>query len=67
MEPSAAQKNAPLINEVKSVREDVQKLIARLQSGSNARKTSIMISLLEEVDHHAIDRLVELGLTLKVE
>lgn len=67
MEPSKAQKNASLINDVKGIREDIAKLRHRIATGHNSRKTSIMVTLLEEVDHNAIDRLIELGLELKLE
>lgn len=67
MEPTKAQKNSASINGLKSIREDIAKLHARIASSQNSRETNIMLSLLQEADHHAIDRMCELGLTLKLE
>lgn len=67
MEPTKAQKNGALVNEMKSIREEIQKLTRRISSGGSSRKTSMMVTLLEELDHNAVDRLVELGMVLKLE
>lgn len=67
MEPTRAQRNSSLISEMKGIREDVAKLRYRIEQNSGHREAAIMLTLLQRVDHHAIDRLVELGLELKLE
>lgn len=67
MEPTKAQKNSALINDLKGIREDIAKLKQRIETNHSSRETSIILTLLQEVDHHAVDRMLELGLTMKLE
>lgn len=67
MEPTKAQKNLPIINDLKEVREDIRKLSERIAAKHNSAEAEAMVDLLQEADHKAIDRMVSLGLTLKLE
>jgi hypothetical protein len=67
MEPTKSQKNAGTISKLKQHREDLAKLKNDIESNHNSRKTSIVVSLLEEADHNLEDRMVELGMVKKLE
>lgn len=67
MEPTKVQKNAGPINKLKGWREDLRKVREDISGSANSRKTSIVVSLLEEADHNLIDRMVELGMAVKIE
>ena len=66
MEQKKAQKNAGAINKLKQAREDLDKIKNDIASNHNSRKTSIVVSLLEEADHNLIDRMIELGMVMEL-
>lgn len=67
MQPTKAQKNAAPINSLKQAREALTSVRETLESTHNSRKTSIVVSLLEEADHNLEDRMIELGMVKKLE
>lgn len=67
MEATKAQKNASLINHIKEARQKIAALATDIEKTHKSAETDRLIEKLKEADHLAIDRLVELGLEVKLE
>ncbi|HET8709262.1 MAG TPA: hypothetical protein VFL85_03190 [Candidatus Saccharimonadales bacterium] len=65
MEPTKAQKNSALINEMKRVREAINAIYSKLDA--NSREVALIRTHLEVADYYAIQRMVALGMSLKLE
>lgn len=67
MPPTKAQKNAPAINDLKDILLELEKLEVRLTSRYNADSTNRATNLLRYARSEITDRMVELGVVIKME
>lgn len=67
MQPTDLQKNAQNISDLKDIHDQVDGLIIRIKSRYNADATNRATDLLRYAKSELLERMVELGVKLKIE